>query len=90
LEDLGLVSGRDRKNSVRLFRAKQLEVLLEERQANKPADPELESVQLYREACRTLAEMGETPSAEQLELAKLVILDGQLVEVEWLLGKNSS
>jgi hypothetical protein len=54
-----------------------LETLLEERKAN--ALPVVdETLELYRQACRTLLEMGETPSPEQLQLAQAKIENGQL------------
>jgi len=37
-----------------------------------------ETLELYRQACRTLLEMGETPSPEQLQLAQAKIENGQL------------
>lgn len=77
LLELGIVSGQTSRNTKRLFRAIQLETLLEERKANAPPQ-ERETLELYRQACRTLLEMGETPSPEQLQLAQAKIENGQL------------
>lgn len=78
LLELGIVAGKDGKNAKRLYRAIQLETLLEERKANPPEQLD-ETLELYRQACRTLIDMGEVPSDDQLELARAQLVDGQLI-----------